>query len=63
MENKNSKIIWDFIIQCIYRIENKKPDIVFIEEGSRLYWFIDTPFPIDKMVFDKEGSNDEMLAC
>lgn len=34
--------LWDFMIKCDHEIENRKPEIVFMEKKSKLCWIIDT---------------------
>ena len=35
MESENSKILWDFTIQCDRKIEARRPNIVFIDKEER----------------------------
>ena len=45
MESENSKILWDFTIQCDRKIEARRPDIVFIEKKEREVVIIDVAIP------------------
>ena len=54
VENENSKILWDFTIQCDRKIEARRPDIVFIDKKEREVVIIDVAIPCDDKVKDKE---------
>ena len=48
-ESENSKILWDFTIQCDRKIEARRPDIVFIDRKER-----EVVIPGDDRAKDKE---------
>ena len=55
VESENSKILWDFTIQCDQKIEARRPDIVFIDKKEReVVIIIDVAIPDDDRVKDKE---------
>ena len=54
VESENSKILWDFTIQCDRKIEARRPDIVFIDKKEREVVIIDVAIPGDDRVKDKE---------
>ena len=55
VESENSKILWDFTIQCDRKIEAaRRPDIVFIDKKEREVVIIDVTIPGDDRVKDKE---------
>ena len=54
VENKNFKILWDFIIQCDHMIEYRRPDIVVIDKVKKETMIIDVAVPRDTRVCDKE---------
>ena len=54
VESENSKILWDFTIQCDRKIEAGRPDIVFIDKKEREVVIIDVAIPGDDRVKDKE---------
>ena len=54
VESENSKILWDFTIQCDRKIEARRPDIVFIDKKEREVFIIDVAIPGDDRVKDKE---------
>ena len=54
VESENSKILWDFTIQCDRKIEARRPDIDFIDKKEREVVIIDVAIPGDDRVKDKE---------
>ena len=54
VESENSKILWDFTMQCDRKIEARRPDIVFIDKKEREVVIIDVSIPGDDRVKDKE---------
>ena len=54
VESENSKILWDFTIQCDRKIEARRPDIVFIDKKEREVVIIDVAISGDDRVKDKE---------
>ena len=54
VESENSKILWDFTIQCDRKIEARRPDIVVIDKKEREVVIIDVAIPGDDRVKDKE---------
>ena len=54
VESENSKVLWDFTIQCDRKIETRRPDIVFIDKKEREVVVIDVAIPDDDRVKDKE---------
>ena len=54
VESENSKLLWDFTIQCDRKIEARRPDIVFIDKKEREVVIIDVAIPGDDRLKDKE---------
>ena len=54
VESENFKILWDFTVQCNWKIEARRPDIVFIDKKKREVVIIDVAIPGDDRVKDKE---------
>ena len=54
VESENSKILWDFTIQCHRKIEARRPGIVFIDKEEREVVIIDVVIPANDRVKDKE---------
>ena len=54
VESENSKILWDFTIQSDWKIEARRPDIVFIDKKEREVVIIDVAIPGDDRVKDKK---------
>ena len=54
MESENSKILWDFTVQCDRKIEARRPDIVFIDKNEKEVVIIEVAIPGDDGVKDKE---------
>ena len=52
-ESENSKILWDFTVQCDRKIEARRPDIVIIDKEREVV-IIDVAIPGDDRVKDKE---------
>ena len=51
VESENSKILWDFTIQCDRKIEERRPDIVFIDKKVVIIY---VAIPGDDRVRDRE---------
>ena len=43
VEIENFKILWDFTVQCDWKIEARRRDIVFIDNKEREVLIIDWP--------------------
>ena len=54
VESKNFKILWDFTIQCDWKIEARRPDIIFVDKKEREIVIIHVAIPCDDRVKDKE---------
>ena len=54
MESENFKILWDFTIQCDWKIEARRPDVHFVHKKEREVVIIDVVIPGDNRVKDKE---------
>ena len=54
VESENSKILWDFTVQCDRKIEARRPDIVFIDKKEKEVVIIEVTIPGDDRVKDKE---------
>ena len=54
VESKNFKILWDFTIQCDWKIEARRPDIIFVDKKEREVVIIHVAIPCDDRVKDKE---------
>ena len=54
VESKNFKILWDFTIQCDWKIEARRPDIIFVDKKEREIVIIHVTIPCDDRVKDKE---------
>ena len=54
VESENFKIQWDFTAQCDWKIEARRPDIVFIDNKEREVVIIDVAIPGDDRVKGKE---------
>ena len=54
VENENSKILWNFTIQCDHMIEARRPGIVVVDKVKKGTMIIDVAIPGDTRVCDKE---------
>ena len=61
IENKNLKILWDFIIQCDHMIEAKRPDIVVVDNVEKETMIINVAISGDTRVCDKEREKTEEI--
>ena len=59
IENENSKILWDFIMQCDHMIETRRTDIVRVDKVKKETTIIDVAIPGDTKVCDKERGKIE----
>ena len=55
----NTKILWDFNIQCDHEIEARRPDIVVVNEDAKECKIIDVAVPWDSRVRAKEREKIE----
>ena len=55
----NTKILWDFNIQCDHEIEARRPDIVVVNEDAKECKIIDVEVPWDSRVRAKEREKIE----
>ena len=53
LESENFNIRWDFIIQCDWKIEARRPDIVFIDKREVV--MIDVVIPGNDRVKEKDN--------
>ena len=54
VESENFKILWDFTVQRDRKIEERRPDIDFIDKKEREVVIIDVAITGDDRVKDKE---------
>ena len=54
MESDETKVLWDFMIQCDHYIEYRKADIVVVEKEEKKCLIIDIAIPDDNKVGVKE---------
>ena len=59
IENEQTKVLWDLSIQRDHPIEANRPDIVVLEKTSRKCLLIDTAFPFETIVANKEKEKVE----
>ena len=59
IENEETKILWDFTIQCDRYVQNRRPDIVVIEKSKQECKIIDIAVPNDNRVGSKEQEKIE----
>ena len=55
----NTKILWDFNIQCDHEIEARRPDIVVVYEDAKECKVIDVAVPWDSQIRAKEREKIE----
>ena len=53
VENNESKVLWDFMIQTDKEITAVRPNIVFINKKDKIALLIDIAVPRDDNVVDK----------
>lgn len=58
-ENENTKLLWDFMIQCDNIIQHRKPDIVLVEKQNKTAVIIDVACPGDNRILAKEKDKIE----
>ena len=54
LENEETKILWDYAIQCDHFIQSRKPDIVLVEKSKKECKIIDVAVPDYVRVGNKE---------
>ena len=59
IKNEETKILWDFKIQCDRCVQNRRPDIVVIEKSKQECKIIDIAVPNDDKVGSKEQEKTE----
>ena len=59
LEKESHKILWDFNIQTVHKLEHNRPDIVVIEKKSRKAWIYDDACTFDTRVIQKENEKVE----
>ena len=57
--NEDSKILWDFTIQCGLFIQSRRPDIAVAEKAKNECKVIDIVVPNDVRVWNKEQEKEE----
>ena len=50
MKSENFKILWGFTVQCDWKIEARRPEIVFVDNRDREAIIIDIAIPGDRRV-------------
>ena len=59
MENKSSKILWDFSVKTDNVIGTRRPDLIVIDKAKKLCQIIDFAVPFDSKVVEKEREKTE----
>ena len=54
-ENKDVKILWDFMVQCDRQIVHRKPDIIVIDKNTNECQIIDVACPSDVNLMNKKN--------
>ena len=63
VENKSSKILWDFIIQCDHMIEVRRPDISVVDKVKKETMIIGVAIPGETRMCNKEQEKSRNTAC
>ena len=59
LENKKSKILWDFRIQTDQQLHHNRPDIVLHDKEKNECKIMDASCPFDERVIDREEEKKE----